>query len=87
MDALKIGWDFFQNEVLGMAWLNKLISTILYASTRFCVQPEVLSTVPNIPLPASHLFLKWNSASIFPLCDQQQFQRHKEIVYTNLIYA
>ncbi len=31
MEALKIGWDFFQNEVLGMAWLNKLISTILYA--------------------------------------------------------
>lgn len=31
MEALKIGWDFFQNEALGMAWLNKLISTILYA--------------------------------------------------------
>ena len=29
METLKIGWDFFQNEVLGMAWLNKLISTIL----------------------------------------------------------
>lgn len=29
MEALKIGWDFFQNEVLGMAWLNRLISTIL----------------------------------------------------------
>jgi Predicted permeases len=31
MEALKIGWDFFQNEVLGMTWLNKLISTILNA--------------------------------------------------------
>ena len=29
METLKIVWDFFQNEVLGMAWLNKLISTIL----------------------------------------------------------
>ena len=29
MDALKTGWDFFQNEILGMAWLNRLIGTIL----------------------------------------------------------
>ena len=29
MEALKIGWDFFQNEVLGMGWLSRLISTIL----------------------------------------------------------
>lgn len=29
MEALKIGWDFFQNEFLGMGWLNRLISTIL----------------------------------------------------------
>ncbi|MGI6017630.1 MAG: permease [Marvinbryantia sp.] len=31
MEALKIAWDFFQNEVLGMAWLNRLIATILNA--------------------------------------------------------
>lgn len=31
MEALKISWNFFQNEVLGMAWLNRLISTILNA--------------------------------------------------------
>ena len=29
MKSLKIGWDFFQNEVLGMGWLSRLISTIL----------------------------------------------------------
>ena len=29
MEALKIGWDFFQNEVLGMGWLSRLISTVL----------------------------------------------------------
>lgn len=29
MEALKIGWDFFQNEVLGMGWLSRLISAIL----------------------------------------------------------
>ena len=31
MEALKTGWEFFQNEVLGMGWLNRLISTILNA--------------------------------------------------------
>lgn len=31
MEALKISWDFFQNEVLGMGWLSRLISTILNA--------------------------------------------------------
>ncbi len=29
MEAIKTGWEFFQNEVLGMAWLNRLIGTIL----------------------------------------------------------
>lgn len=29
MEALKTAWDFFQNEILGMAWLNRLIGTIL----------------------------------------------------------
>ena len=31
MGALKTIWDFFQNEVLGMGWLSRLISTILNA--------------------------------------------------------
>lgn len=31
MEALKSGWDFFQNEVLGMQWLNRLICRILEA--------------------------------------------------------
>lgn len=31
MEAIKRAWDFFQNEILGMHWLNRLISTILNA--------------------------------------------------------
>lgn len=31
METLKTGWDFFQNEVLGMRWLNRLIDTMLNA--------------------------------------------------------
>ena len=31
MEILRIAWDFFQDEVLGMSWLNRLISTILNA--------------------------------------------------------
>lgn len=29
METLKNGWDLFQNEILGMAWLNRLIGTAL----------------------------------------------------------
>ena len=29
MEVIKTAWDFFQNEVLGMDWLNRLIATIL----------------------------------------------------------
>ena len=31
MDTLKSIWDFFQNEILGMAWLNRLIGSLLNA--------------------------------------------------------
>jgi len=31
MEAIKNAWDFFQAEVLGMSWLNRLIGTILNA--------------------------------------------------------
>lgn len=31
METLKTWWDFFQNEVLGMSWLNRLTETILNA--------------------------------------------------------
>lgn len=29
MEALKTGWNFFQSEILGMAWLNRLIEALL----------------------------------------------------------
>ncbi len=29
MEVIKTAWDFFQNELLGMHWLNRLISTLL----------------------------------------------------------
>ena len=32
MQALKSVWDFFQNEILGMKWLNQLIGNLLDAS-------------------------------------------------------
>lgn len=31
METLKTAWDFFQNEVLGMSWLNRLIRSALNA--------------------------------------------------------
>ncbi|MGN0692836.1 MAG: permease, partial [Oscillospiraceae bacterium] len=29
METLRTIWDFFQNEILGMAWLNRLIGSAL----------------------------------------------------------
>ena len=29
MEGLKTGWDFFQDEILGMKWLNRLIGSLL----------------------------------------------------------
>lgn len=31
MEILELRWDFFQNEILGMGWLNRLIGTLLNA--------------------------------------------------------
>ena len=31
MEILKTVWDLFQNEILGMDWLNRLITSILNA--------------------------------------------------------
>ena len=31
METLKTGWNFFQNEILGMQWLNRLIGNLLNA--------------------------------------------------------
>lgn len=31
METLKTGWNFFQNEILGMQWLNRLIGSLLDA--------------------------------------------------------
>ena len=31
MEALKVGWDFFQNQILGMSWLNTGIDDLLIA--------------------------------------------------------
>lgn len=31
MEAIKTGWNFFQNEVLGMAWLNRFVGKFIEA--------------------------------------------------------
>ena len=31
METLKTVWDFFQNEILGMGWMNRIISKVLNA--------------------------------------------------------
>ena len=31
MEVLKTGWNFFQNEILGMQWLNRLIGNLIHS--------------------------------------------------------
>jgi len=31
MEVINSVWDFFQTEILGMSWLNRLIETLLNA--------------------------------------------------------
>ena len=59
METLKTIWDFFQNEILGMAWLNRLIGSFLdafgTASLMFTVDGEILETghvIYDFPLEA-----------------------------------
>lgn len=36
MQAITTGWDFFQNEILGMQWLNRLIGSAVEAPASCC---------------------------------------------------
>ena len=36
MQAITTGWDFFQNEILGMQWLNRLIGSAVEAPACCC---------------------------------------------------
>ena len=31
MEAIKEAWDFFQSEILGMGWLDRLVGAMLNA--------------------------------------------------------
>ena len=31
MEAMRLAWDFFQNQILGMKWLSALIGRLLCA--------------------------------------------------------
>ena len=42
---LKTGWNFFQNEVVGMAWLNRLIGNLINAKKYF---KKLLLLNPNL---------------------------------------
>ena len=61
MEALKTIWDFFQNEVLGMNWLNQLIATILNAcglDTTSKIGASVQFFIYDIDVPQEELHFK-----------------------------
>lgn len=51
MQALKSVWDFFQNEILGMKWLNQLIGSLLEScglSTGLTIEVEYITDMEKI---------------------------------------
>jgi permease family protein len=73
MQALKSVWDFFQNEILGMKWLNQLIGNLLEAcglstETRFggSVQFFIYDTIKIMLLLGVLIFIISYIQSYFP---------------------
>ena len=59
METLKTIWDFFQNEILGMAWLNRLIGSLLNAlglDTNEKIGGSVQFFIYDILIPQSSQF-------------------------------
>lgn len=57
MQTLKTLWDFFQNEILGMKWLNQLIGNLL----------QVLGLSPENRLGGSVQFFIYDTIKIMLL--------------------
>ena len=73
MQALKSVWDFFQNEILGMKWLNQLIGNLLEAcglstETRFggSVQFFIYDTIKIMLLLGALILIISYIQSYFP---------------------
>lgn len=52
MEPVKNAWDFFQNEILGMHWLNRIVEMLLNACGLDTTEGSaaVLSFLSMIPL-------------------------------------
>lgn len=77
MEALKTVRDFFQNEVLGMGWLNRLISTILNAcgldttgKIGGSVQFFIYDTIKIMVSVCSHTSCGWSADTV--LCNKEK---------------
>ncbi|MGN0734822.1 MAG: permease [Anaerovoracaceae bacterium] len=94
MEVFKTAWDFFQNEVLGMQWLNRLITALLNAcgldtSGRFggSVQFFIYDTIKIIALLCVLILIISYIQSYFPPERTKQILGRFHGIWANMIAA
>ncbi len=94
MQALKTGWDFFQNQILGMSWLNELVGNILQSlgldittaiggSVQFFIYDVIKITV----LLCSLIFLISYIQSFFPPERSKKILSRFKGIWANIVSA
>ena len=94
MEALKTAWDFFQNEILGMQWMNRLISTALNAcgldttsKLGGCVQFFIYDTVKIMVLLGVLILMISYIQSYFPPERAKRILGRFHGIWANIIAA
>lgn len=94
MEALKTCWDFFQNEVLGMGWLSRLVSIILNAcgldtTSRVggSIQFFIYDTIKIMVLLGVLILIISYIQSYFPPERTKKILRHFHGIWANIIAA
>lgn len=94
METLKTCWDFFQNEVLGMGWLSRLVSIILNAcgldtTSRVggSIQFFIYDTIKIMVLLGVLILIISYIQSYFPPERTKKILRHFHGIWANIIAA
>ncbi len=94
MDAIRAGWDFFQNQILGMKWLNDLVGKMLSffgmdiegqigASVQFFIYDVIKITV----LLCSLIFIISYIQSYFPPERSKKILSRFNGIWANIVSA
>ncbi len=94
MDAIKTAWDFFQNQILGMSWLNTLIGKLLNAvgidlesSVGGSIQFFIYDVIKIIILLCTLIFVISYIQSFFPPERSKKILSRFKGIWANIISA